>query len=347
MFFALLIGAVYLVYQLFSPYLGALAMATIFAVVFSPLHNHLLKLMPKHTALAALVTLFVVIVVVLVPVVFYGIILSDEIKNFYDESFSLIQGDGFIARITLVANNYIQSFSPFGITWPVFDIVETQTYVFQVLSWFRSHFGDIFSGLAKLFVDIFIFLIALYYFIKDGKNIREHIIAISPLNDKNDEAILTKLRAAIVSIIKGSILVAVIQGFTSGFGYYVFGVPSPFLWAGVAAIAALIPGIGTGLVNLPIVIYLFFTGDITHAVGMALWAVFAVGFIDNFIGPKFQGKGLKIHPFLILISVLGGLTFFGPLGFIFGPITLSFLYALIEIYKTSFMKEEAETHHKI
>lgn len=339
LFFILLAFALYLVFQLFAPYIQALAVALIFAVVFHPLHTRILRLMPRHKALAALATLIIIVVVVLMPLVFYGVQLSDEVKNFYDYAFVEMQGDGLMTKLTAAGNNIIQSFSPFGVKWPVFSATETEVYVFNILSWLRGHFGDIFSGLAKVFINLFIFLVALYYFLKDGDKARHAVVVISPFNDSRDHEILERLRTAVVSVVKGSILVAIIQGFVAGLGYTIFAVPSAFLWAGIAAIAALIPGVGTGLVNLPAILYLFFTGHTPQAIGMTLWAMFAVGFIDNILGPKFAEKGLKIHPFLILLSVLGGIVYFGPIGFVFGPIILAFLFALFDIYKTIIVKD--------
>jgi predicted PurR-regulated permease PerM len=116
-------------------------------------------------------------------------------------------------------------------------------------------------------------------------------------------------------------------------------VPSALLWGGVTVIAALVPGVGTSLVIIPGVLYLFFTGDTTHAVGLLFWGVACVGLIDNILGPKLIEKNINIHPLLILLSVLGGIAFFGVIGFILGPIVLSFLFTLFQIYKPIILKE--------
>ena len=142
-----------------------------------------------------------------------------------------------------------------------------------------------------------------------------------------------------VSVIKGSIFVALIQGVLTGLGFTIFGVSSPVLWAGVATITALIPGVGTSLVIIPAVLYLFTTSTTINAVGLLLWGVVAVGLVDNTLGPKLVAKGAKIHPFLILLSALGGIGFYGVIGFILGPITIAFLFALFDIYKTILVKE--------
>jgi hypothetical protein len=98
-----------------------------------------------------------------------------------------------------------------------------------------------------------------------------------------------------------------IQGLLTGIGFYVFGVPNPALWGSFAVVAALIPGIGTSLVIVPGVLYLFFVNTHLHALGMLIWGILAVGLIDNFLGPMLVNRGVNIHPFLILLSVMGRL----------------------------------------
>jgi predicted PurR-regulated permease PerM len=116
----------------------------------------------------------------------------------------------------------------------------------------------------------------------------------------------------------------------------IFDIPAPAVWGAVAAIAAFIPGIGTSLVIVPGIIYLLLTGNTAYAIGLAIWGAVAVGLIDNVLGPHLVNKGVHIHPFLILVSVLGGLSTFGPIGFILGPLVLALLFALLEVYRTSF-----------
>ena len=181
-------------------------------------------------------------------------------------------------------------------------------------------------------VGIFIFLIALYYLFKDGHKLKTAVVALSPLQDIHDETIFDKLVLAINSVIKGSLAVAFIQGILTAVGLAIFGVPNAVLWSSVAAITALIPGIGTALVLLPAILYLYFSGQTLFAVGLLLWGMTAVGLVDNFLGPKLVERGMRLHPFLILLSILGGISFFGPLGFLLGPLVLSLLFALLEIY---------------
>jgi predicted PurR-regulated permease PerM len=138
-----------------------------------------------------------------------------------------------------------------------------------------------------------------------------------------------------------------IQGILVGFGFYLFDVPSPAIWGFVAAISSIIPTIGTSMVTIPGVLFLLFTGHPLPALGLLIWAITAVGLIDNFLAPIIIKSGVNIHPFLILMSVLGGIAVFGPLGFIIGPVLLSLLFTLFDLYPMMFGNNSSSETKKI
>jgi len=340
LFFGLLGLALFLTFQILQPYLFILVMATVFAVIFHPMHNEIKTLMPKHKSISALASVLIVVLLVLLPILFFGIQISSEIKDVYSSSFLNGYNGGFFEIITNVANNVIGIFSPAGNNLITFNTVDTTNYFFSIITWLRDHVAYIFSGVAKFFLGMFLFLISFYYLLKDGDKLRKDIVAISPFRDDRDEAILSKLENSVVSVVKGSIFVALIQGVVSGIGYYIFGLPSAVLWAGVTATAALVPGFGTSIALVPAILYLLFMVGIPNAIGLLIWGIFAVGLIDNFLGPKFMEKRVNIHPLLIMLSALGGLSFYGAAGFFLGPITISFLFALFDIYKNIIVKDD-------
>ena len=125
---------------------------------------------------------------------------------------------------------------------------------------------------------------------------------------------------------------AVTQGLLAGIGFTIFGVPNAALWGFITVIAALVPILGTSIVLTPIIIYLFAFDTLFSAIGLLAWGMLAVGLIDNFLGPKLMQRKIRIHSFLILLSVLGGLSLFGPIGFLIGPLFLALLSTLLDIY---------------
>ena len=159
------------------------------------------------------------------------------------------------------------------------------------------------------------------------------MLQLSPLSGVDDEKILGRLTKTINGVIKGYLLIALIQGILMGIGLTIFHVPDGALWGVVAGITSIIPPLGTAVVSVPAVIFLFVTGHIGAAIGLLIWAILIVGTGDNVLNPYIVGHRIDIPPFLILFSVLGGIALLGPVGILIGPLTISLLYALTEIYQ--------------
>ena len=156
------------------------------------------------------------------------------------------------------------------------------------------------------------------------------------LANTDDEKILAKLSHTINGVLKGYILIAFIQGILMGIGLAIFHVPNPAIWAVIAGIAAIIPPLGTAVVSVPTVLFLFFTGHTGLSIGFLIWAILIVGTGDNLLNPYIVGHRIDVPPFLILFSVLGGIALLGPVGILIGPLTVSLLYSLTEIYQSEF-----------
>jgi len=323
----LLTGVFILAFFIFKPFLYALIFAIIFATVFGPVHKKALTITRERRGLAALLATVSVLIIVVVPITFVGIQIFQEATGLY----SFLTQNGGAADLYRGAEDTIDSLKRF-IPVSVDFSVDINQYLRQGLSWLLQHLGPLFSNVAKAMLGVFVFLIALYYLFKDGHKLKVAVVALSPLQDIHDETIFNKLALAINSVIRGGLAVALIQGILTAVGFTLFGVPNATLWGSVAAITALIPGIGTTLVLLPAILYLYFNGEALFAVGLLTWGVVAVGLVDNFLRPKLVERGIRLHPFLILLSILGGIGFFGPLGFLLGPLVLSLFFALLEIY---------------
>ncbi|MCC7357387.1 AI-2E family transporter [Candidatus Uhrbacteria bacterium] len=323
-FFTLLIAILILVGRIFLPYFETLALAGALAIFVEPIHRRLsITLGGKPATSAAIVTIGVVLAIAL-PISLIGFQIFQEARDLYVE----ITGNRseYLAHINTLFMNYAQPHLPYL-------QIDPATILKQSISWVVNHFDDIFTGTITTIVNVFLSLIALFYFLKDGPIFAKALMSYSPLPDRYDRDILHKLRTAVYSVFRGSLLVALIQGTLTGIGFTIFGVPNPSLWGSITAVCALIPGVGTSLVVIPSIVYLFLTGNIIGAIGMTLWGLFAVGLIDNLLAPSLLSKHIQIHPMLILFSVIGGIGLFGPLGFIFGPLTISLLLALLEIYR--------------
>lgn len=327
-FTALFLGILFLSFQIFLPFLVPLSIAATLAFLFHPLNERLAKLLGGRRGLASFATLMLAVLIIIIPFVFIGTTIFREAVDF-----SAQLNNGGTERISASLSSMSAKISYYFPGYS-FNLPE---YLHSGFSWLSQNIGIVFAGIAKvtigLLLNLFIFLIAFYYFLKDGQKLVRAIVALSPLPDKNDYEILAKLEGTVSSVVRGSLVVAVAQGILAWLGFTIFGVPNPALFGSFTAVAALIPGVGTAVVVTPAVIYLFVTGSTGQAIGLLVWGITAIGLIDNILGPALMRRGIKIHPFLILLSVVGGLIFFGPIGFLLGPVILSLLFAMIEIYK--------------
>ncbi len=336
-FIGLLLAVIILAALIYLPFLTPIVIAAVLAVVFGQIHQWLIRKVFRNnerSSLAALATLGIITIVVLIPVFLIAGKIYSEVQGMY----TFITDEGGRSQVINFINVLVDKVSSsfFGIyTGYSFDSLNATEYIQKGLAWLFSNLDTLFTSLARVLLSLFIMFLALFYFLRDGREFKRQIIALSPLGDTDDEHIFNKLEQATYSIVAGSLAVGLIQGILTGVGFAIFGVPNPAVWGSIAAVAALIPGIGTSLVVIPGILYLLFTSSTVYAVGLLVWGLLAVGLIDNILGPILIRRGVKIHSFLILLSVLGGLAFFGPIGFVLGPLVLALLFALLEIYRSS------------
>lgn len=331
--YILLIGSLVLLTAILYPYLSPLILAVTMAIVFKPVYKKILSRTKNQPVIASALTVLIVVVVVIIPLSFISVNIFNEIKQLYGG----FQEGAFTTSLSHLSTT-IQGFLDRYLPWLTFDIASTQK---QFAEWIFSNLTVLFSSVAKIAFYSFIFIIALYYLFKDGHKFKENVYRLSPLKDEDDKLLIAKTELTINSVIRGSLLIAMLQGMIVGLGFYLFGVPQPILWGTVASIAALVPIAGTSLVIIPGVIYLLLTSaSIVPTIGLTIWGMTFVHLGDNIIGPKLMGRGIKIHPLFILLSVVGGLNFFGPLGFILGPIVLSFVFTLLDIYSSANISDE-------
>ena len=328
---ALLLGAFVLVAGIFKHFLAPLALAVVFAVVLQPVYRRILHAVGGRRALSALGSVIVFIIGVLLPIILVATQIVAEANGLY-AYFTSGEGVASLYRATEQAGAVISRIIP-GLDINLNAVAANlDTYLKQGLEIIISHLGGILSGISSFVLGLFVFFIALYYLLKDGSALKRKIMELSPLHDADEERIFGRLELAVNSVVKGNLFIALIQGVLATIGFLLFGLPNPVLWGTVTAVSALIPGVGTALVMMPAILYLFATGTLPQALGLLVWGMLAVGLIDNMLGPKLVGRGAGLHPLLILLSVLGGLVIFGAAGIFLGPLSVALLIALLAIH---------------
>lgn len=339
---AALAGSLVLAFYILQPFLAPLILAAIFAVVLRPIYESLCRRLGGRQSISALLTALLFTIIILVPAFTIGSQLVQEAQQLYE---SLSQGgaSGELSTLLSSLGSMVSGIVPGAEARLLEASTHIDEYAQSALNWALAHVGPVFSGLLNLALDIFIFFVSLYYFLRDGGQLAAKLVEFSPLPDTDDSRILVRLEAAVNSVIKGQLTIALVQGFLTGIGLWLFGVPSPALWGVVASIAALVPSIGTALVIAPAVFYLAIVGSVPAAIGLAIYGAVAVGLIDNLLGPRLISSGLKLHPLIVILAIIGGLVFFGPIGVFLGPLTMSLLIVLLSIYGDLTNRSDSDT----
>jgi predicted PurR-regulated permease PerM len=324
-FFGLLFATLVFTFFIFRPFWIVLVLGASFSIVLYPIYQWLKKgHLPNW--LAALVTIFFFIFVLCIPLFGIGTIVFNQSQNLYHSIVSSGDNLPFINSI----GDKINQVLPYDLS---FNINEK---IASFVSFLTKNIANIFTATAAVLFSLFLFLVTIFYFLKDGEKWKEALLRLSPLSSTADEKILNKLSHTINGVLKGYPLIALIQGISMSIGLAIFHVPNPAIWGVLAAIASITPPFGTAVISVPAVIFLFVTGQTGQAIGLLVWAIFVIGSVDNFLNPYIVGQKIDIPPFLILFSVLGGLVILGPVGVFIGPLTVSLLYALLEIYQSEF-----------
>jgi predicted PurR-regulated permease PerM len=335
--------AIILSFFIFKPYLNPLVLAGTSAIVFYPLFERILKGVGNHRrGVAAFFTVIITVLIVLIPVSLLGTQVVHEVNTLYGDINSNAQAERpILGDYEVSTNPTIARFQQRvqGIATQVATNVDQ--YIQRLVKLVVDNAGQYFQQIAEFILAGFLWVLAFYYFLRDGHRIRDLLIHFSPLSDRYDKEIMHRIVVSVNSVVGGTLIVALIQGVLAGTGFAIFDVPNPAVWGSFAVIAALIPTVGTALIMLPAALYLITVNQPLAAGGLILWSVLLVGGIDNIVRPKLIERQTNIHPLAVLLSVIGGIAFFGPMGFLTGPIVLSLLIELLNVYKEMAVEQQA------
>lgn len=323
-FYLLLALVGLIVVFMFLPFFKLIALGGILAVLFHPLKLKLDKHFKSQT-ITSLITLIVAAVVIMLPVYAVGQLAFNEIANVYSQQAT--QGS-----LTSSLNNFVAHLngSAHAVAQNLLDTAAQKIAGFAGNA-FQS-ITALLGNIAGFFISLVLVVLTLYYFLRDGGKFRAFVEGVFPLSHSHETLLVEKLESAVKGVVQGAFTVALLQGSVATVGFVIFGVPQPLLWGIFAVLSSLVPTVGTLLATGPAIVYLFLSGHTGAGIGLAIWAFISIQALDNFVSPKLIGNKTKLHPLLTLLSIIGGLRLFGPLGFLMGPILMAMFMALVEIY---------------
>jgi len=328
-FFVILLGLTALAFFMMKSFLIPFLFAVILVHFFNPVYSFILDKTGKK-GLSSILTCFFIALLIIIPALVVLALAANEVQS----AITRLAGDtGIFGRIV--------SFSDRLAEIPFFKAIDFERLVNQdsILSISKSFsqgfllvLQGAYTGILRFVFVMFIMFFSLFYMFIDGEKLFEKIMRLIPLKREYEKQLVDSLDSMVRATIKGTILMAILQGIVGSILFWATGVSSPLFFGILVAVSSVIPSIGSGLVWMPVGVAMILLGHPTAGIVVLLTGFLVISTMDNVLRPKLVGNDTEMHPLLILFSTLGGITFFGIAGFIIGPVVASLLISLWDIY---------------
>lgn len=326
------------------PFYGAVFWAMVLAIIFSPFYRMMLIKMKQRSNLAALATLAICMVVVIIPLVLISISLVHEATTLYGSirSGQLDFGVFFQKIVAALPTWVVNLLERFGLT--NFDVLQAKlsNAAVQGSQFITTQAISIGQNTFNFLVSFTIMLYILFFLLRDGDRIVMRIKQAAPLNPDHKRVLFNNLTTAIRATVKGNIIVAAVQGALGGLAFWFLGVQGALLWAVLMAFLSLLPAVGAALIWIPVAVYFLLTGAIWQGIALIAFGVVVIGLVDNILRPMLVGKDTKLPDFVVLISTVGGMALLGLNGFVIGPVIAALFISLWDMFSAGNHKQESE-----
>lgn len=306
--------------------------AAVFAILFQPVHLRTLDLLKGRRGLAALLTTVAVVLVVLVPVALLGTIVAQQAMALYER---IASGDiDFAAVIDFVDRSLpavTEFLAGYGIQFEQMRVALENAAV-NITRYLAGQALSTGQNALVILVLFGLMLYFLFFFFRDGETIKRAMIRALPMGDVREERLFQKFAEVSRATMKGTLIVAAVQGAVGGLLFMVVGIQAAVFWAVVMGVLSLLPAVGAALVWLPAAVILLSTGAIWEGVVVIVGGALVIGLVDNLLRPILIGRDTKMPDYLILLATLGGLTVFGLAGFVAGPIIAALFLVMWEMF---------------
>jgi len=329
----ILISAIFL--SMIRTFLMAIFLAGIFSALAHPLYKRFERWYGGRRALASLSTLFLIIIIVIVPLgTLMGVVTGQALKvgqavtPWVQEQ---IAQPGEFHKL-LNSLPFYDEIAPYSkIIWR-----KVGELIGSISQFLISSLSTATMGAVNLLFMTFAMLYTMFFFLMDGDKLLYKILYYLPLKDQDELRILDRFTSVTRATLKGTAVIGILQGGLAGIAFWIVGIPSAVFWGTIMAVLSIIPGIGTALVWGPAVIILAAGGNFTKAGGLGIFCAIIVGSIDNLLRPILVGKDTQMHELMIFFGTLGGIIMFGVMGMIIGPIVAALFITIWEIYGVAF-----------
>lgn len=377
----LLLGIVF--FQVMAQFIVPLFLACVLLVVFQPLHRWYLSKFPKWQRLAALLTTITIMLTVLVPTIYLSLNAywecASRIEAVSQKAEAKSRAEAEVAavdpakspaepgentlygRLKAEIHKWADTLSErTGVT---IEAAQLSQLLSDAVAWVGNVLPLVAGAAIRILIGLVIMIIALYYFFADGPAMINGLMGLSPMDRRHELELLAKFAEISRSVVVATLLSAVVQGILAGIGFY-FALPSGspiFLLVALTMVLAIVPFVGAAGVWVPVCIIIFLFGENVFVVGgeamnggdwkvataLAVYCAVVVSGIDNVIKPFVLHGQANLHPLLALLSILGGIQVLGPVGILIGPMLVSFLQALLSMFRKELERWEDPTQRSL
>jgi predicted PurR-regulated permease PerM len=291
--------------------------AAVLAVIFNPLQRQLVDLLHGRRTQAALISTIAIVLVVFIPLVLLGVAVSQEALSLYTRiQDGRVDVQGVLSRIDPLVRDVT---ARFGID-P--DSIEERIYAAagSTAQLIATQAVVVGQNVLSVVAQTALMLYLLFFFLRDGDQLLAVLGEAIPMGDGRQKTLFNRFASVTRATLKGTVLVGIVQGALGGLLFGVLGLRAPVFWGVIMAMLSLLPLVGPAIVWAPTAIFLMATGSVTQGIILVIGGVVVVGTADNVLRPLLVGRETRMPDYMVLLSTLGGLSVFGPAGFVAGPV---------------------------
>lgn len=319
------------------PFYGAVFWGSVLAIIFTPFYRRVLVILNQRQNLAALTTLLLCLIMVILPVTLIATSLLQEGVDIYQriQSGKLNFGAYFQQIMGALPSWMVHFLDSVGLT----NISELKDMLSngalqgsQLIATEALNMGQ---NTFKFIISFGIMLYLLFFLLRDGTILSAKIKQAIPLSMEYKRHLFSKFTTVVRATVKGNIAVAAVQGTLGGVMFSFLGIQGALLWGFVMAFLSLVPAVGAGLIWAPVAIYFLLTGALWQGITLVAFGVLVIGMVDNVLRPILVGKDTQLPDYVVLISTLGGMVVFGLNGFVIGPVIAALFISGWDLFSSS------------
>ncbi|QEA13577.1 AI-2E family transporter [Comamonas flocculans] len=317
-----------------APLHGAIFWGVVLAILFAPFHRRLLTRMPRRPTLAALFTLGLCLLIVILPIFAIGASVVQEAGAVYQRVRSgQIDFGAYAQQIWSALPAWLLNLLE---SLRLGSLAELQarlaSFGAQASQFLANQAVNVGSNTLQFIVNFGVMLYLLFFLLRDGPQLGVRIRNAVPLDEAHKRELATKFITVIRATVKGNVAVAATQGALGGLIFWILDIQGPVLWGVIMAFLSLLPAVGASLIWGPVALYFLATGATWQGITLALYGIGVIGVVDNLLRPLLVGKDTKMPDYVVLISTLGGMALFGLTGFVIGPVVAALFIATWDLY---------------